>query len=54
LEDGEGKRRRASKLTPTEIENLLIKTAEIDLQAATLETWMKALDDMYTRALTKP
>ena len=44
----------ASKLTPTEIENLLIKTAEIDLQAATLETWMKALDDMYTRALTKP
>jgi hypothetical protein len=42
-----------SKLNPAEIENLLIRTAEIDLGAARLETWMKALDDMYAKALTK-
>jgi hypothetical protein len=43
-----------SKLTPAEIESLLIRTAEIDLGTSTLETWMKALDDMYARALAKP
>jgi hypothetical protein len=42
-----------SKLNPAEIENLLIRTAEIDLGASRLETWMKALDDMYAKALTK-
>jgi len=35
-------------------EKSLIRTAEIDLQASTLETWMTALNDMYTRALSKP
>jgi hypothetical protein len=43
-----------SKLIPAEIESLLIRTAEIDLETSTLETWMKALDDMYAQALTKP
>jgi hypothetical protein len=43
-----------SKLIPAEIESLLIRTAEIDLEASRLETWMKALDEMYARALTKP
>jgi hypothetical protein len=43
-----------AKLIPAEIENLLIRTAEIDQEASTLETWMKALDDMYARVLTKP
>ena len=43
-----------SKLIPAEIESLLIRTAEIDLEASRLETWMKALDEMYVRALTKP
>jgi hypothetical protein len=43
-----------SRLIPAEIESLLIKTAEIDREASTLETWMKALDDMYARALSKP
>jgi hypothetical protein len=43
-----------SKLIPTEIESLMIRTAEIDLEASVLQTWMKALDDMYERALSKP
>ena len=43
-----------AKLIPAEIESLLIRTAEIDLQASTLETWMRALDEMYARALSKP
>jgi hypothetical protein len=43
-----------SKLIPAEIESLLIRSAEIDLEASRLETWMKALDEMYARALTKP
>jgi hypothetical protein len=43
-----------SKLNPAQIESLMIRTAEIDLEASTLETWMKALDDMYARALAKP
>lgn len=43
-----------SKLIPAEIESLLIKTAEIDQEASRLETWMKGLDEMYARALTKP
>jgi hypothetical protein len=42
-----------SKLNPAEVESLLIRTAEIDLDASVLETWMKALDDMYARELTK-
>ena len=42
-----------SKLNPAEIENLLIRTAEIDLDASRLETWMKVLDEMYAKALTK-
>jgi hypothetical protein len=42
------------KLLPAEIESLMIRTAEIDLEASRLQTWMKALDDMYSRALTKP
>jgi hypothetical protein len=46
--------REPSKLNPAEIDSLLIRTAEIDLDASRLETWMKALDDMYARALTKP
>jgi hypothetical protein len=46
--------REPSKLGPTEIASLLIRTAEIDRLASTLETWMKALDDMYARALSKP
>lgn len=43
--------RDPSKLSPTEIETLLIKSAEIDLSFATLETTMRSLDDMYTEAL---
>jgi len=43
-----------SKLSPAEIETLLIKSAEIDLSFATLETIMKALDDMYAEALKRP
>jgi hypothetical protein len=43
-----------SKLNPAEIESLLIRTAEIELGASRLETWMKALDDMYAKALTRP
>jgi hypothetical protein len=42
------------KLLPAEIESLMIRTAEIDLEASRLQTWMKALDDMYSRALTQP
>ena len=42
------------KLSPAEIEALLIKSAEIDLGFATLETLMKALDDMYAEALKRP
>lgn len=42
------------KLTPAEVQNLLIRTAEIDLAASRLDTWMKALEQMYTRALAKP
>jgi hypothetical protein len=40
-----------SKLTPAEIETLLIKSAEIDLSFGTLQSTMKLLDDMYARAL---
>jgi hypothetical protein len=43
-----------SKLMPSEIDTLLIGSAEIDQGFATLDTTMKALDDMYTDALTKP
>jgi hypothetical protein len=42
-----------SKLSPAEIETLLIKSAEIYLSFATLETIMKALDDMYAEALKR-
>lgn len=40
-----------SKLTPAEVQSLLIRTAEADLEASKLETWMKALEQMYSRAL---
>jgi hypothetical protein len=43
-----------SKLSPAAIEMLLIKSAEIDLSFATLETTMKSLDDMYAEALKRP
>jgi hypothetical protein len=43
-----------SKLIPTEVERLMIRSAEIDLALATLEAVMKALDDMYGDALTEP
>lgn len=43
-----------SKLSPAEIEALLIKSAEIDLSFATLETTMKSLDYMYAEALKRP
>jgi hypothetical protein len=43
-----------SKLSPAAIETLLIKSAEIDLSFATLETMMKSLDDMYAEALKRP
>jgi hypothetical protein len=33
---------------------LLIKSAEIDLSFASLETTMKALDDWYAEALKAP
>ncbi len=41
------------KLSPAEIETLLLKSAEIDLSFATLQTMMKALDDMYAQALKR-
>jgi hypothetical protein len=40
-----------SRLTAAQIEALLIKSAEIDLSFASLETTMKALDDWYAEAL---
>lgn len=43
-----------SKLIPTEVERLMIRSAEIDLALTSLEAVMKALDDMYGDALTKP
>jgi hypothetical protein len=46
--------REPSKLIPTEIETLLIKSAEIDRSFENLESTMKALDDLYMEALTKP
>ena len=42
-----------SKLSPAEIETLVIKSAEIDLSIATLETTMKALDEMYSDTLKR-
>jgi hypothetical protein len=43
-----------SKLSPADIESLLIRTAEIDQEASRLQIWMKALDDMYAHAFSKP
>ncbi|MGA2778887.1 MAG: hypothetical protein ABSF94_15130 [Steroidobacteraceae bacterium] len=43
-----------SKLGAGEIQTLLVKSAEIDLSFETLETTMKALDDMYLDALKRP
>ena len=40
-----------SRLTTGQIEALLIKSAEIDLSFASLETTMKSLDDWYAGAL---
>jgi hypothetical protein len=42
-----------ARLSPAAIDTLLIKSAEIDLSIETLETNMKALDDMYAAALQK-
>jgi hypothetical protein len=42
-----------AKLSSAEVETLLIRSAEIDLSIATLETMMKALDDMYAEALKR-
>jgi hypothetical protein len=44
--------RDPAKLTPPEIESLLIKSAEMDQSFAWLEKTMKALDDMYVTSLT--
>ena len=44
----------AAKLNPMEIETLLIRSAEIDLSFATLQSTMKALDDNYAEALKGP
>ena len=46
--------RDAAKLNSTEIETLLIRSAEIDLSFATLQSTMKALDDNYADALKGP
>jgi hypothetical protein len=46
--------RDAAKLNATEIETLLIRSAEIDLSFATLQSTMKALDDNYADALKGP
>jgi hypothetical protein len=43
-----------SKLTTSEVESLLLETAEIDVGLQTLRTWMKALDHLYAGALTEP
>jgi hypothetical protein len=40
-----------SKLTPAEIESMLIRSAEIDLGIRTLQTTMKGLDEMYAQYL---
>jgi hypothetical protein len=42
-----------SKLSPAEIETLLIKSAEMDLSFETLQTMMTALDGMYADALKR-
>jgi hypothetical protein len=44
----------AANLSPAEVNALLIKSVEIDLSFATLQTTMKALDDMYVATLKKP
>jgi hypothetical protein len=44
----------AANLSPAEVDALLIKSVEIDLSFATLQTTMKALDDMYVETLKKP
>jgi hypothetical protein len=43
-----------AKLNATEIETLLIRSAEIDQSFATLQSTMKALDDNYADALKGP
>jgi hypothetical protein len=43
-----------AKLNATEIENLLIRSAEIDLGFASLQGTMKALDNNYQEALASP
>lgn len=43
-----------SKLSAADIQTLLVKSAEIDLSFETLESTMKALDDMYVDALKTP
>jgi hypothetical protein len=43
-----------SKLLPTEIETMLIDSAAIDQSFRTLQSTMKALDDMYTEQSNSP
>jgi len=43
-----------AKLNAAELETLLIRSAEIDLSFASLQTTMKALDNNYQEALTAP
>ena len=38
-----------SKLSPSEIQTLLLKSAEINLSLSTLQTTMKSLEDMYSQ-----
>jgi hypothetical protein len=38
-----------SKLSPSEIQTLLLKSAEINLSLSTLQTTMKSLEDMYVQ-----
>ena len=42
-----------AKLSPAQIDTLLLKSAEFALSIETLESWMKALDGMYAKALGK-
>lgn len=42
-----------SKLLPSEIEILLLKTAETDMRLATLQSTMQSLDVLYSKTLTE-
>jgi hypothetical protein len=40
-----------SALSPTDIQSMLISVAETDIRLATLQSVMKSLDEMYTKAM---